>query len=311
MQSTAQQEALRQQYLQAIGITTWLPTQAMPGAANRVQWRWQSADAAASAETGPTVSEEQAVTAAASHQVGNTATTASRPVSRAQDVLAQMRGETEASRPTPATADAEARQETDARATPAATASAGQAPATAAPVPAAQNDIKAPAQSSASLPPPRFRLLLAAYADCLVACDMPQQRPQAQSADADRHYHLLAAILQSIGLGQGEAHFHQFDWPFINSDHIDQGPEVARQGLADVMGRMPAAADVPLLLFGVQAAEYVLPVGAQVAEAPWQQDARWCLAAPSLHELMGVPGLKRELWQQLQYLQRHLGDGRG
>ncbi|WP_207063810.1 hypothetical protein [Motiliproteus sp. SC1-56] len=269
-----QHEQLRQQYLAAMGITSWLPVRPLPGAAASPAWEWLSA--------APAVQQplpESTPAAAAAPAVDSPRPAASR-VGTKPDLkqlldVSGLRAEKPAPSPSPAS--------------PPVTPSA--------PVSSPESEPEGTVQKAAG-EVPRFRLAMIRYEDCLVVDELPLQSLQGFSA---AHRTLLGRILASVGLGQGEPQVQAFTWPLVNAAHVDQSEAVARGGLRTRLWRMQQGGALPLLLLGQQAARYTLAPDEATSPGSWSEsgEAPWTLVSHSLGELLKVPGRKRELWQHL------------
>ncbi len=280
------QEQLRQRYLTAMGVTSWLPVRSLPGAAASATWRWSELAPAGAGAQGSRAEARSPASAVASGPAAGTGSSAVAAATRqrpqaASAAIQQLLSTQPVAVPV---AQPEPRTGVDS-ADPSATSAPPAAPATAV---------------TEALPVPRFRLALVGYADCLVVNELPLQGLEGYTAG---HQQLLSQILASIGLGQGDPQLQLFAWPVINSPHIDQGAAVARAGLGNLITRWQLPETVPALLLGRQAAEFVLPpeYGGSLDE-PGRVADRPCLVAASLNEMMRVPSLKAELWRQLLQL---------
>ncbi|MBN0986438.1 hypothetical protein [Amphritea pacifica] len=301
------EQSLRNQYLETLGIVSWLPRRQLPGARPTPDWVWEYC-------------WPQPATAA------DVATTASAPILKPADrahAAKQARAELSAS------FGAEQKP-----------ASAGNAPATAAPArPEVEVPPTAPSEAvpvtavaditlsesvDIDLPDPAaqteqkpFKLAFMVYQDCLVIDSLPpvsvSARAQLNSGQADAHHQiLLDKILRSIGLSGGSAaEFYTLPWPMFASKSLDQGAEQARltvqHKLKKSLQKNPVST---VLLLGESAAQMVLertePLDQLRGMLFSLRSSVKTLASASLTEMMMVPGCKREVWQDLQPLLDHL-----
>jgi len=263
-------EPLRQQYLAAMGIRSWLPRHALPGARPSPLWCWQS------------LPED-----AASPAVARSAVVAA-PTAERQTVAQEASPRDRAERP-----------RIDVRALLGAGDNAAPAPAPEPPREAAL-PAEAEAPTAAQVQPipavdpsaiPRFRILLARYANCLVLNDLPLDPKQPVSP---QHHRLLNAILAAVALGGGEARLNTLSWPmFAAASGHDQGVAVARLMLREEAGFESLPEGLPLLLLGSQSGSFL--VDGESYGGP-------VIRGPSLNEMLRIPTRKAELWRQLQAL---------
>ena len=310
------QEQYRQQYLAAMGVTSWLPLDALPGAAPSPQWVWQSAQSKSPAAE--TVSSDHSAISAptaaakadpATHSDARKTTAALQQMLSGESARAATRASVTAASEV---SSPDSRLVSDVSTAAVANAKVSDPASTQSPSLNSDNDIAPPQsaapdqgaeQQDAESRVPRFRLAVLAYKDCLVVNELPLDVLQGMTA---KHQQLLQRILASIGLGQGDANVQLLAWPVVNSAHIDQGEPVARAGVNNLIVRMQSNAQLPMLLMGQSAVSYGLPESYRQADTVTNVANRWVLPAPSLNELMCIPGLKRELWLQLLQLQKHL-----
>ncbi|MEH6469832.1 MAG: hypothetical protein V7752_01165 [Halopseudomonas sp.] len=296
-----QQEQLRQQYLAAMGVTPWLPRQVLPGAAPSPVWRWRAAELDASTVSG------SLATPATSTAAGPAAS--ERALPNKAPLRQLLSGQSEAA---PATEQAVTERVADSSQTspspslataPVATALVKEAVASTA-VPAQGRDT----DTSASVIP-RFRLAMVSYQHCLVVTELPTSRSQSWS---DQHQQLLDAIVVAVGLAgasQASSGISEFQWPLDPLAKFDQSEPIARRALELELTRVRQPEQQALLLMGQAAFRYLLPLdhdqtAGQLIECQ-QQPALCCYG---LNEVLRIPGLKAELWRQLQPL-RNLPSG--
>ncbi|MEH6824125.1 MAG: hypothetical protein V7629_09485 [Motiliproteus sp.] len=297
-----QQEQLRQQYLAAIGVTLWLPRRALPGAAASPTWRCQAARSGAGARLEAAVTDASA-DSSAPRPVANTAqirellprpveagsaaalvhpsAVTAPPVSQAAAIAAELQSS--------------ATVETDARVKPGAEVVA---------------QVKQGLESGlgpkvAASTVPRFRLAMIGYSNCMVVTELPTSQAQAWSG---QHQQLLDAILTAVGLGDGSqasANVCEFKWPLDPLARFDQSAPIARHALQVAVAREQQAAHSVLLLMGSSAQQYLLPPEQDVAQGQLiDYQGRSALCCHGLNEVLRLPGLKAELWRQLQPLRK-------
>ena len=254
------QEQLRQQYLAAIGVTSWLPTRVLPGAAPSPEWAWQD-------HSQPDTQPQRSVEAEA---------VAPAPAARPRNG-APLRQMLQTAEPELKTAEPPLEQPS--------------APAT----PAEATQV-APPTGSATVP--QFRLTLVSYNDCLVITELPLNQNW-----SELHQQLLDRIVAAVGLGLSRLGWHEFHWPMDPRANFDQSEPVARRALAMELNRLSQPEQTTWLLMGSQAAQFSqeweqTPALGELV----QQPERRILHCQGLNEVLRVPGMKAELWCQLQPL---------
>ncbi|MFT5722683.1 MAG: hypothetical protein ACI9W6_003017 [Motiliproteus sp.] len=313
-----QSERLRQQYLAAMGVTLWLPRQVLPGAAASPVWRWQAATPAASSAV----------------QAAELTTVSARPVTHNAPLRQLVQGAKAAAGVQPAPAAVAAVSPAAAVpvgvSTPAsvskAKAKAKAVPEHQAPDAGAAVDalvlksaagpevdvhaaVKTVTDSARALPSsaavPRFRLAMLSYSDCLVVTEMPTSNAQVWTYE---HQQLLNAVLAAVGLGgspQASSGLYEFQWPLDPRARFDQSEAIARHSLEVALADVLQTSHRVLLLMGKSAQAYLLPsaqlgVSGQLIE----HQGRSALCCHGLNEVLRLPGLKAELWRQLQPLRK-------
>ena len=324
----AQQEQLRQQYLAALGVDCWLPRQALPGAAPSPQWQWQSTLSAqapqpAVAPSGSdTVAEEKpasrpkagqplralldAKPAATSEPVVAEASIREPAVSATSDVGLKSASTAAASLEAASMASStqiESQGLLQAKAvadTPEQSAGSEDArgfesiQSTAAPIQQALENAKFPS----------FRLMLLGFGEYLVVTELPSNSSHGWS---EQHRCLLVAVLRAISAKADTLEpdqLSEFSWPLDPMASFDQSEAIARRALAIEVGKFEQPERNTWLLMGQAALRCVSD---QVVLEPGQlhsMNARRVLAVNGLNEVLRIPGLKAELWQQLQPLRQ-------
>lgn len=148
------------------------------------------------------------------------------------------------------------------------------------------------------------------YSDCLVVTELPISQHLPWSG---QHQQLLNAVVRAVGLG-GDAQLtngvREFIWPLDPQARFDQSAPIARHALQVELTAVRQDRHRVLLLMGAQAAEYLLPLEQVITSGQWVESQELpTLCCHGLHEVLRLPGLKAELWRQLQPL-RSLADGR-
>ena len=288
-------ETQRLQYLQAMGVSSWLPTTPLDGSANNgVLW--------VEAQSIP-VSADM-VSVGAEHSAAIPLENASKPYTETP---------TYAHLETTPTVDVEAQAQAVAQALGGLQADARVAPLE--PVQAAVNETAMPTAASgpaASVAP--MQLALSWYScGVLVVNQVPLQEGAAMSSPIER---LQTAIVNAILPSGGEpqqmpAASMAFNWPLVPGPHGDDSLEGAQSGLnysiAKVLHEKPCK---QLLLLGSAPLSLLKPdlgLGANftldLAAGPVM-----AVASHSLHQLLAVPSLKADTWSHLQPLLVHCQD---
>lgn len=316
------EQSLRNQYLETMGIVSWLPRRQLPGARPTPDWVWEYC-----------WSENE--TAGAS---GDAQGTAAKPILKPADraiAAKQARAELSAS----FGAQPKAATVSDASVTAAAAASPQSQPEPVRPnqpavspalrpesvlteyvsddiTPSLPVNVDLPDASAQTEQKP-FKLAFMIYQDCLVIDSLPpvsvSARAQQNSGQADAHHQiLLDKILRSIGLeGGSTTEFYTLPWPMFASKSLDQGAEQARLTVQHKLKKSLQKFPVnTVLLLGESAAQMVLertePLDQLRGMLFSLRSSVKTLASASLTEMMMLPGCKREVWNDLQPLLDHL-----
>lgn len=315
--------SLRNQYLDTLGIVSWLPRRQLPGARPTPDWVWEycwpeAVDTVARGDnpaSAPLLNPADRALAAQQARAELSASfTAEVQPTAVQPVAAQRE---------PAAAPVSAAS-SQAKASlahpPVAAASVSSRPQVAASVAApdshtaAEVDLPSFAESMTQRP---FKLAFMVYQDCLVIDSLPpvssSARAPLNSGQADAHHQiLLDKILRSIGLAGGtSSEYHTLPWPMFASKSLDQGAEQARLTVQHKLQK--SLQKYPLntvLLLGEAAAQMVLERDESLEQLRGMlfslRSNVKTLASASLTEMMMLPGCKREVWSDLQPLLNHL-----
>ncbi|WP_261843892.1 hypothetical protein [Aliamphritea ceti] len=320
------EQQLRHQYLDAMGIVSWLPREQLPGALPTPDWVWEYCSLPDDmqpmvAQSQQTATQQSGATASRSHnsqqnqqaaQQARAALAASlgdkpaeKPAAKAAPVTASVQNESSLAEPsveqavqqvvdktTPATA-----------VTPPALNKAFDATNIAAPEIAedadtdVSNDLQAP-----------FKLAFVSFGDCLVVDTLPPQSRQGLSL---QHQSLLEKILRSVGLQGGQGDVFLLPWPMFASKTLDQGATQARKAVTHKLNKSLAGRPVnQVLLLGEAAAQMIIQRSEPLEQLrgilfSLRSDVK-VLASSSLSEMMTVPGCKKDVWRDLQPLLQHI-----
>ena len=127
------------------------------------------------------------------------------------------------------------------------------------------------------------------------------------------HKNLLLNILRAFQLNTENPGFDAmtFRWPLVEGEHVDKSEGAARSALNSYLEQQMAEKDSRLLLImGSLAARYTLPEEAQgeLESGTFHQlnNQVWKVAKTrSLDEILSMPQVKKEVWQQLLSLNLH------
>lgn len=284
------EEQQRHQYLEALGISSWLPRAPLPAAPESAAWVWDFSYPA------PEIPFEHAPASAA--RASNTTLSQADSRSDAPVNPAAARALLSRSFAEPASAPAAAPEQVKAAVT-------------------ALVDDELPAESAAELssagetrPQPRFKLVFAAFGPVLIVDSLP---PQAQGGFSAVHQRLAAAVARSLGLPDTEAGAAPFmlPWPMFASPTLPQGYDEA---LLTVQHKLKKALEVggvrAVLLLGESAAQMCLERDEALDELRGilfsLSGGVKAVACHSLTEAMHLSGIKPQIWRDLQPLIGHL-----
>lgn len=285
------EEQLRHQYLDALGISSWLPRDVLPGAAPSADWIWDFSYPA------PEIPFSEKGTPGASAAEAKAALSIDPAAARAS--LTRSFGDA----PKPEVKEALWKKE----------ASPQPKKAAAKPVlePASDDMAHSDTDSQKSTKPqPRFKLALARYGRVLVVDSLP---PQSLQDYSKQHDALAAAIVRSISGAQVALQEKPslLPWPAFASPTLPQGYDDALQTVQHKLDLLLEKGGIEaVLLLGESAAQMVLDREEELSQLrgilfSLRADTK-ALATHSLTEAMQVPGIKLEMWQQLQPLVKHL-----
>lgn len=301
-----QQEQLRHQYLDALGISSWLPRTPLPAAQPSPDWVYDFQYPA------PEIPFDAGM--ASTDAVANARQTISRPTPKAPvSAQAQKQGVNQA-RAALGLGELTTAVPPDSKITVSDTATVK----TTSPPDAISDTLSsaasdappniAPADASNSeVAPPRFKLAFQRIGPILVVDSLPLQGNQFGA-----HYQALAtAIVRSLNVDTASQEPFLLPWPMFASKTLDQGRQQAVITVQHKLQKELANTEVQaVLLFGEAAAQMVLDrqesldtlAGVLFSVA----NGAKALATSSLTEAMQLPGIKPQMWQQLQPLLTHL-----
>ncbi|WP_151704073.1 hypothetical protein [Nitrincola alkalilacustris] len=286
-------EQQRHQYLDAMGIASWLPRVDLPGAAPSADWVFAF-------RTGQVAIE-------ALEAAGESAFDADSPVevdhTTGQNALRQLAG-------LAAGAGSDKASRPDKQLKPATT-PVVQEEILKTPLPSSQvqDAVVADPPSSTSpannrvQPPPRFRLAFIKAGDMLVVDALP---PHARQGFSPLHQRLLQRIVQALNVSDQQGLPQFLSWPMLASKTLNQGPDEARRSVERLLGYQLTPEISRVLLLGEPAARWVLardePLDQLRGLSFTLKPGVKVVASHSLSELLQLPEYKADLWRDLQPL---------
>lgn len=280
-----QQEQLRHQYLEALGISSWLPCTQLPGAAKSPAWvddfRYPAPDIPFQSER---ASDARAELGLATPNVPSTPGTPKAAVASPSSAATQQQGMSQAR---------------------AALGLSEDPPTKTAPVSDAGSEPVAEerAETVENESPPVFKLAFQRIGKTLVVDSLPPQ-----GGGFSEHYQQLAkAITASLGeIGEAGAAF-MLPWPMFASKTLDQGYAQALVAVQHKLNKeIQANPTEKVLLFGESAAQFVMERKESLEEikgiAFTVRNGVKAVASYSLTEAMQLPGIKKQIWCDLQPL---------
>lgn len=287
------EEQQRHQYLDALGISSWLPRDVLPGAAPSADWIWDFSYPA------PDIPFAKKGTPGTPAAEANAALSVDPAAARAS--LTRSFG----SAPKPEVKEALWKKDAPSQTQKSA----------AKPVLEPVTDETAHSDTNTqkpTKPQPRFKLALARYGRVLVVDSLP---PQSLQDYSKQHDTLAAAIVRSISGAQVALQEKPslLPWPAFASPTLPQGYDDALQTVQHKLDLLLEKGGVEaVLLLGESAAQMVLDREEELSQLSGilfslRADTK-VLATHSLTEAMQVPGIKAEMWQQLQPLVKHLNN---
>ncbi|PIE25005.1 MAG: hypothetical protein CSA60_02445 [Neptuniibacter caesariensis] len=285
----SEQEQLRHQYLEAIGVSSWLSCAELPGATPTPDWvndfQYPAPDIPFSSD------RDRASHARA--QLGlakeGFATKAPATAKSSDDSVQNMSAARAA-----LGLSAQSQAQTDAK------------PAVSAQPPEESLEERAeapsiePAVVSAT---PVFKLAFLRMGDLLVVDSLPPQG----GAFGENYVQLAQAIARSVGADGEQGQVFMLPWPVFASKTLDQGREQAVIAVQHKLSRELSNTSVKaVVLFGEAAAQMVLNCEESLAELQGVmltvKSGVKAVASHSLTEAMQLPGVKQQVWQDLQGL---------
>lgn len=290
--SVQAQEQQRHQWLEAIGIDSWLPRQPLPGAAPSPDWveafSYPEAEAQWQQDSGFDAGGDQP----------QPSSRPSRPAGSRIDTSALLDKPT---RPVPSVP-----------VVPPGPVERGPTERAPAEPQAAEAPTTAPIRAAKPEPAPRFKLAFLVRGDLLIVDSLPPHQAEGFSR---QHRRLLQGITNALGLTAADELSSPFmlPWPMLAGKTLNQGPDEARKAvqrkLNNTLAFKPEIRQV--LLLGEAASQWVSEqqggldtLQGQVLELG---EGRRALVTLSLSELLRLPERKAEAWRDLQPFRRDPG----
>lgn len=304
-------QQLRHQYLETLGISSWLSRATLPGAPRSEQWVsefiYDPDFAVADSVAESTDNTEQVASSPAEVQPNDIGHAKSLAASLSvtntvveTDLAVSSHGQNTAAVAPVIEAGVQKKTEPQARGS-----------VEDAHLPAAQSPSAIPRHSAlitaSKKQPPTMRLMFLQYRDVLVVDTLPSQNRGA--IDSDQYEQLVANILRAMGLDNkrldGGAAPYILNWPTLAGDNIDQGWDQAVSAVQHKLAK----------IFQQQTPALVLMLGEEAAQMVMSREEEFeamrgivfslrtqtkAITSYSLTQMLNVPGCKRDVWQDLQ-----------
>ncbi len=298
--SVQAQEQQRHQWLEAIGIDSWLPRAPLPGAAASPDWveafSYPEAETSWQGEGGFDEGDTQS---------------SPRPARPRIDTAALLDEPKRAAPPVSAARGSAARSLTERSPTERSPTSLEGAPVK---PHAAATDSVTPVRAARSEPAPRFKLAWLVRADLLIVDSLPPHQPEGFSR---AHRRLLQGMTRALGMTAEQELSAPFmlPWPMLAGKTLNQGPDEAHKAvqrkLHNTLTFNPEIRQV--LLLGEAAGYWVGGLtdrsDALQGKVLELENGRQALMTLSLSELLRLPERKAEVWRDLQPFRRNLKHG--
>lgn len=295
-----EQETLRHQYLEAIGVSSWLPCAVLPGAATSADWindfRYPApnipfeSDRAISARAA--LGQPNALSTSAPTSNKASAESAQQGMSQARAALGlSVEPVTQSISTSPEKENGPSNKGEGASL--AADVEQVVTPSSIAPVDKADDE------------PPNFKLAFQRLGDFLIVDSLPPQG----GVFSDNYQILAQAIVNAVGdavVGE-KGHVFMLPWPMFASKTLDQGHQQASIAVQHKLEKeLQASSFKAVLLFGEAAAQMVLARKESLDELKGIsfeiRSGIKAIASHSLTEAMQLPGIKKQIWTDLQPL---------
>lgn len=304
-------EQRRHDYLHAMGISSWLPRAALPGAKTSAEWvhtfLYGDYDSG-SDDYGDSDSHNHAIHHSAhevevahqtTHQLSDTLKKPAAPVGNAHQ---QLQAGLDALSGDPVSASKPVAAKT---AVPTANPISSNVGVNPTPTPAAELaatiEIK-PRQNREETP--SFRLAFWVFEQVVVIDSMPPQGRLGQNLD--RHQTLCINMIRAMGTSPNlVASPYVLPWPILVGDALDQGRTVASEAVRYKLEKvLKGHAPRPIIVLGESAAKMVMQREENIDEMRgmvfnYRSDSK-VVISHSLTQMLQIPECKKEVWQDLQ-----------
>ena len=276
------QEQLRHQYLEAIGISSWLPCAKLPGALESPEW---VNDFQYPAPEIPFESDRSQQARANLNQSNAEFKKAS--AEQASQSIAALNKVITSDEPKPI------------------------APSSPQPVVEPVAEVpESETQQREFAPPPNFKIAFQKIGSALVIDSLP---PQGGNFSAN-YQKLSNAIVNSLGIAGELSEPFMLPWPIFASKTLDQSREQALIAVQHKLSKELHKGDLKaVILFGESAAQMVLDRKEPLEEISGilmtLSGGVKTIASASLTEAMQLPGVKKQIWKDLQPMLKHLQNG--
>ncbi|MGI0117082.1 hypothetical protein [Zooshikella sp. RANM57] len=160
------------------------------------------------------------------------------------------------------------------------------------------------AQSTAKVskqPVPTFRLAICTCEDALIITDLPYS---SREGFTQNHQNLLMNMLSALNWSPSLQNINIFSWPFTHQQMIDQHQQIALDALSRYLVCHYQFSDCSnVLLLGRDAAEYTLNKNKPFEQLRGLQKSsngkQRIVVTHSVDELLKIPQYKRETWADL------------
>lgn len=274
------QEQLRHQYLEAMGISSWLPCAKLPGALESPEW---VNDFQYPAPEIPFESDRS---------------------QQARANLNQSNAEFKK-------ASAEQASQSIAALNKVITSDEPIAPSNPQPVVEPVAEVpESETQPREFAPPPNFKIAFQKIGSALVIDSLP---PQGGNFSAN-YQKLSNAIVNSLGISGELSEPFMLPWPIFASKTLDQSREQAVIAVQHKLSKELQKGDLKtVILFGESAAQMILDRQESLEEIGGVlmtlSGGVKTVASASLTEAMQLPGVKKQIWKDLQPMLNHLQNG--
>ncbi|KXJ51550.1 MAG: hypothetical protein AXW15_11685 [Neptuniibacter sp. Phe_28] len=293
-----EQEQLRHQYLEALGVSSWLPCAVLPGAAESAAWvsdfRYPAPEIPFESDRAASARSALAASGPSVSPLSKSAPTTPAARATAQQSMSQARAALGLGAEPASTPKVE-----PAPLSPVAEPSSLSPPLSAESV----DDAVAEPSVEANLEPPRFKLAFLRVGELLVVDSVPPQGGHF----GDNYQALAKAIASALGIEGEQGPAFMLPWPMFASKTLDQGYKQASIAVQHKLSKELQAYPIKaVLLFGEAAVQMAME-----RQEPLEQLKGICfelrsgvkaIASHSLTEAMQLPGIKKQIWTDMQPL---------